>query len=181
MANELNIRTVQNHVVISCNGIGVGIPWEGGLEFSSAINRLAKFSRKYAKHKRHELVKPEHEKVCRGEITIFRTGLEFVFVLRGKEWIRCPWQAALEIAKTVNNQAAALEEIANHSRVIEDSALLLRTGLPIGITGNRKILKEAWKAAEDVEFPGMVEPKFVCFTPNIQMSPPPGGTVEKLP
>jgi len=179
MSQELNVQTIQNNVVLSHNGLSVGMPWDVAVEFAKAVIQLARFSQAYAKHKQHELVKVDKETVCHDEIEIFRTGLEFVFVLRGREWIRCPWTAALKIAMAVKEQGCKLEEVALHERSIEDSAMLMRTGLPVGLTHNKKIIKEAWKAAEDVEFPGMIEPTFVCYPPTILMSPPPGDNVEE--
>jgi hypothetical protein len=178
MSQELTIKTVEKTVVMCHGGICVGMPWEAGIEFFEAITRLAKFSREYAQHKQHELIKTDKEVVCRGEMTIFRTGLEFLFLLDGHEWIRCPWTAAVQIAANVKDQAGKLEEIFNHERVTEDAAILLRTGLPIGLTNNPKILKQAWKDAEEISFPGMVEPTEIIHAPSITMSPPPGGKVE---
>jgi len=179
MSHELNIQTVQGNVVITHNGLSVGMPWDVGVEFVDAVDRLAAFSQEYAVHKQHDLVKADRELVCRNEIEIYRTGLEFLFVLRGQEWIRCPWTAAMKIASVVRTQVAALQELAHAEQVVEDAAILMRSGIPVGLTHNPKIIKEAWKAAEDVQYPGMIEPQFVCYPPSIILSPPPGDQVEE--
>lgn len=57
------------------------------------------------------------------------------------------WKAALEFAKVITIAARKSEELAKAEDIAYDGALLLRSGLRIGLTNNNKIQDEAKKIA----------------------------------
>ena len=65
----------------------------------------------------------------------------------GRAVFDMPWEAALELAKAITAQAKKAEEIAKADQVIEDAAVLMRSGAPFGLSNNRDILKAAKQEA----------------------------------
>ncbi len=166
-----SIEKIGNRAVLRCQGLGMALLWQAADDFYHAVKRLAKFSQDYSQHKDHARVVSEHEVIDK-QLTIHRTGLEFTFEISGRIWFQCPWEIAVQISKAIYAKAREIEEEEKHAQVIEDAAILLRSGLQIGITDNRKIRKEAWKAAEDIKFPGCIEPGEFVGKPTITQSPP---------
>lgn len=168
-----NIERIGNRVVLRYNGVGVALLWQAAVEVYHAVKRLSEFSRAYAQHKDHAQVRTDSEPIDK-QLTLHRTGLEFIFELQGRVWIQCPWTAAAEIAKGLYAKAKEVEEIEQHEQITEDAAILLRSGIGIGITDHPQIQKDAWKLAEDIRFPGCIEPtEFVGKPSIIQHDPTP--------
>lgn len=94
----------------------------------------------------------------------------------GKSW-RIPWQQALEFARAIYVKAKEAEEFAKANRVIADNALLLRAGVPVGLSNNRKIIDETIKEAvhnRDLRrhLPGGVKSQAVFGVPQVIAKPP---------
>jgi hypothetical protein len=87
-------------------------------------------------------------------------GLNVILEINGKA-TSLPYQAAKDIGRELLRIALMCEERANAAGLINDQAILIRAGFPIGIANDRKILKEAAKKAEDIVIPGIPKPKEV--------------------
>lgn len=174
MDQSLQIRRIDKAVHVQINGMGVGMSWDRGAAFAEAIKRIGAACKAYADHARAtgdlSRATEEHETV--GEISIKAAGPALIVELQGKRWFECNYREAPVIYKGVLTVTRAMEEEANAQAVISDEAFLLRTGLPVGLSSNSKIKREAWKQAEDVNFPGMVEPQTVFYPPTIILHPP---------
>ncbi len=59
-----------------------------------------------------------------------------------------PWDAALELSKAITTQAKRVEEWQKANGIIADQAILIRLGIPLGLTNNSAIQKEAFKEAQ---------------------------------
>lgn len=178
MSQACDISRVGKHVVLKHNGLCAGLSWAAAVELFQIVKRLSAFSAAYAQHKDHAQVRNDFETVRPG-LTIHRTGLQFTFELQGQIWFACPWSAARQIAKAALVKAREIEEIEKAEQVITDEAILLRTGLPVGLSYNPAINREAWKAAEDVKFPGAVIPQAIFYPPTIVQHPPVAASPEK--
>ena len=73
---------------------------------------------------------------------------KFVILLEGGTvLLELPWDAALALANAMKVQARRIEERIKASEIIRDQALLMRAGIPIGLSSNSDIMKEAAKEA----------------------------------
>ena len=77
------------------------------------------------------------------QVAVRRDGIDVVLIVNGRRVVELPWDAALLIAKGITIQARRVEEQLKHSAIAFDQAILMRKGLPIGLTSNPHILKEA--------------------------------------
>jgi hypothetical protein len=98
-------------------------------------------------------------------------GAEVVLTIDGRE-VRLPYTAALEIAKVLFSAGKAAEEIALRESIITDQAILLRAGVPLGLTDHPHLQKEAVKTAmydRDLRryMPGGVKSGEVFGTPTV--------------
>ncbi len=81
------------------------------------------------------------------QVSVRHDGTRVVLLERGKVIIELPWDAALDLSKAIHIQAKKAEEIAKAAKIIDDQAFLTRLGVPIGLTSNPAIKKEAAKEA----------------------------------
>ncbi len=79
-------------------------------------------------------------------ITVRHDGPNVLLIIDGRA-TELPWNAALDAANAIREQARKAEEIAKAEGIIFDQALLIRTGAPIGFSSNPDIQKEAGKEA----------------------------------
>ena len=68
-------------------------------------------------------------------------------MIDGKLWA-LPWQAALELGRNLISESKKAEEVAVANRVIADSALMIRAGVPFALSRNRKIIEDAKTMAQ---------------------------------
>lgn len=167
---ECQIRRVDNSVLLQVNGQGVAASWDKALELAGAVRQIGDTCRQFAAVA--DLTKSTDEKLTVGEVTINAAGPALMFTLQGRNWFACNYRQAPAIAQGLTGIARQIEEEVKHKQLIEDEAILLRTGLPVGLATNSKIKREALKRAEDVRFPGMVEPKSVFYPPALIQHPP---------
>lgn len=80
-------------------------------------------------------------------ITIRQEGPNVLLIADGKLVSIMPWDAAQEVAKAMLSQAKKAEEIAKADSIIMDNAILLRAGVPIGLSSHPKIRDETKKEA----------------------------------
>jgi hypothetical protein len=77
-----------------------------------------------------------------------REGRRIVLLMNGQVVADLPWDAALEFGKGIITKARDIEEEVKAEQIIPDEALLNRLGVPISLTNNPDIKKEAFKAAQ---------------------------------
>lgn len=114
------------------------------------------------------------------EATIKRDGINVVVIMEGKKVADLPWDAALMLSRAIRIQARRIEEEVKALGIIDDQALLIRSGAPFGLTSHPGILREAVKEAvhnpklrkyvtgERVKMGGSVvgEPTVICHEPK---------------
>ncbi len=110
-------------------------------------------------------------------VRVRQEGTKVLMVIDGRA-SEMPPEAARLLARALIEKAAAAEELARVDSVILDSALLLRIGVPIGLTKHPKILEEARKEAvtnRDLRryAPGGVRSSEQFGAPRITQTPPP--------
>lgn len=84
-----------------------------------------------------------------------------------------PWEAADDIAKALIVKARQAEEEEKALLIVEDNALLLRVGVPIGLSNRTDIQQESAFAAQYDEklrkyFPGGVKSTEIFGTPSVR-------------
>lgn len=79
--------------------------------------------------------------------TIKRDGNDVLIVMDGQRTERLPWDAALSLAEAITIQARRIEEQVKALSIIQDQALLMRSGAPFGLSSNAAIISEAKKEA----------------------------------
>lgn len=77
-----------------------------------------------------------------GKVTVKRDGANIVLEMSTKV---IPYDAALELARAIIIKAKQIEEDVKAGRIIADQALLIRLGIPIGLTNDPAKIKEAMK------------------------------------
>ena len=80
------------------------------------------------------------------QVRIHQDGPYVDLVIDGRS-LRMPWNVALDLGKALIRKARDAEEIAKAESIIFDSALLIRTGAPLGFSDNPDIQAEAAKEA----------------------------------
>ncbi len=81
------------------------------------------------------------------QATIKRDGIEVVIVMGNRRVLALPWDAALVLAKAMIIQARRIEEQVKALDIIQDQALLMRSGAPFGLSSHPDIIDEAKKEA----------------------------------
>ena len=81
------------------------------------------------------------------QASIERDGIDVVVVMDGRRILDVPWDAALQLARAITIQAKRIEEQVKALKIIDDQALLIRTGAPFGLTNHPALMKEAKKEA----------------------------------
>ena len=80
-------------------------------------------------------------------VTVRQEGTNVVVIREGRAVFDMPWDAALQLARAIFSQAKRAEELASAERIAEDQAVLLRLGVPVGLSSRRDIQEEAQKRA----------------------------------
>ena len=75
-----------------------------------------------------------------GQVTVKRDGTYIIVEMSVKA---IPWDAALEVAKAITIKAREIEADIKAGRIIDDQALLIRLGIPLGLTNKPELLKAA--------------------------------------
>ncbi len=104
-------------------------------------------------------------------------GTTVLFEVDGRRVFEADWKDALAIADAIRAQAKRAEELAHAEGIIADQALIIRKGLPFGLTNRPDMLKEAVKEAawnRDLRraLPGGIKSAVVVGTPAIIQHPP---------
>lgn len=105
------------------------------------------------------------------QITVRTVDTKVVLLVDGRG-VEIPWEHAIAVGKALLTKASEARENAKAAILTADHALCLRAGLPFGVTNRPDIQREAWKEAQYLKFPGVVEPKSQVYKPTILQSPP---------
>jgi hypothetical protein len=114
-------------------------------------------------------------------IRIRQEGTSVQLLKDGKLLVEMPWDAALEVARVIQHVAHRAEELAKHTEVALDHAILLRAGVPIGLAVDPRVVEEAEQMAQydrDLRryMPGGVKSKERFGVPTVTQHPPRGGS-----
>ena len=82
-----------------------------------------------------------------GSIKVGNDGF-YVIIQQDSKTMLIPWKAALEVAKAIRATAKKVEEIVKVEQISGDQALLIRLGIPLGLTDNPDIKKEAFNKSQ---------------------------------
>ena len=80
-------------------------------------------------------------------VTVRQEGTNVVVIREGRAVFDMPWEASLHLAQAIFSQAKRAEELASAERIADDQAVLLRLGVPVGLSSRRDIQEEAQKRA----------------------------------
>jgi hypothetical protein len=81
------------------------------------------------------------------DITVRQEGNRVILIEDGKAILDVPWQYADKIAKAMRSKARAAEEQDKAPAIAMDAAIVLRAGLPFGLSSDPKIMAESRKLA----------------------------------
>jgi hypothetical protein len=86
-------------------------------------------------------------------ITIRREGARVQLIGKnGTLLLDLPWDAARDLAKAIRLQSARAEQTAKVEAVISDQAFCIRKGIPLALTPNPEVFKEAGNEAAHDRF-----------------------------
>ena len=114
------------------------------------------------------------------EVQVNQDGTDVVLVLKDGKFLCLPWDAALILARAITIQARRIEKTVKANQIIGDQALLMRLGIPLGLTSNPKMIDEAAKKAAWDSYlrrmcPGGVKSQEAFGTPTLIQHEPEGG------
>lgn len=81
------------------------------------------------------------------DITVRREGARVMLIQDGVLLLDLPWDQAKRLARAVRVQAAAAEARAKVNQVISDQAVFIRKRIPIALTSDPAVFKEAGNVA----------------------------------
>lgn len=84
----------------------------------------------------------------RNVVKIRVEGEAVLFIHNGVLICDLPWQQALELGRALRAQAKRAEANSKPQQIADDQALLIRTGCPVGLSGDRRVIDEAYKNAQ---------------------------------
>lgn len=111
-------------------------------------------------------------------VKVRQEGTTVLIINKEGKFLELPWDAALAVAKALRIQAKRAEEFAKRCQIIMDQAILMRKGIPFGLTSNPAMQQEAGKEAAHnrqlrLYMPGGVKSQECLGTPAVlQHSPP---------
>lgn len=81
------------------------------------------------------------------QVTIGRDGESVLLKWHDGRVLQMPWDAAVQVGKALIQKGHEVEEEIKAESIARDEGLLLRLGIPIGLTSNAAIIREARKEA----------------------------------
>lgn len=81
------------------------------------------------------------------EVTIRREGERVLLIVGGRAVLDMPWRKADDVCAAIRSKARAAEEQEKALSIARDNAILLRAGVPLGLTNDRRIREETAKIA----------------------------------
>lgn len=104
--------------------------------------------------------------------TVRQEGTHVILIQDGRAVLALPWDGALELARAIYSQAKRAEELANADAIATDQAILLRLGVPLGLSKRRDIQQEAQRrAAWDSGLRRYINGKRARGTNNMKATP----------
>ena len=115
------------------------------------------------------------------EIRVFRVnteGHQVIVNINDDTYLVLQWDKAEEVARAIMACARRAEEVAKASIIARDAAILLRAGVPLGLSNDPRIVEEAVKQAihdRDLRryLPGDVKSSEVVGVPIVVKHPHP--------
>ena len=112
------------------------------------------------------------------EIKVVMDGKRVVLSSSKGVTMKIPWQAVPTLCKAMITKAKQMEEMANLDRILEDQAMMFRSGAPFGLSNRTDILKEAAHIARYDDklrkyMPGGVKSTALVGTPTVIKHDPP--------
>jgi hypothetical protein len=109
-------------------------------------------------------------------VTIGNDGARVLLTVDGKT-VSIPWEHADEIARALTSKARSAEEEQNALGIAADNAVLLRVGVPVGLSNRPDILHESAKIAQyDSKLrrylPGGIQSTSLVGTPSVRLVRP---------
>lgn len=106
------------------------------------------------------------------QITVRQEGDRVLLLSGGILIAEMPWQAADQLARALTAKARQVEELQKAEAIAFDQAILMRAGVPFGLTNHRAILREAakeaaWNTKLRRYMPGGVKSQEMFGTPAI--------------
>ncbi len=97
-------------------------------------------------------------------------------IVDGRAVLDLPWRAADALARALTAKARQAEEIEKADAVAFDAAVLLRAGVPVGLTNHPKIKAEARKIADGDRrlrryMPGGIRSRVQFGAPAVRVHP----------
>lgn len=80
-------------------------------------------------------------------LRIRQEGSDVLLIRGGKLLVRLPWDAALVVARELHQAGKLAEEQAKAEGIVMDQAIVLRAGMPFGLSSDPRIQREAGKEA----------------------------------
>ena len=116
----------------------------------------------------------------RQEMRVRQDDTHVLLITGGTAVADMSWEAALELSKAIYIKAKEAEEIAKAAGIINDQALLIRTGAPFGLSSNPDIQSEAakeaaWNGGLRRYLPGGVKSREAFGRPAVVHGRPRGG------
>jgi len=110
-------------------------------------------------------------------VTIRNEGSRVLLIVEGRAVLDISWEAADQLARAIRAKARDAEEVAKADPIARDAAILLRAGVPVGLTSHPKIREEAGKrAAWDSDLrrymPGGIRSTEMLGRPAVLLRPP---------
>ncbi len=138
---SVNIRRYNDRIIISNNGTSIGVSYKLAVDAYFVVKRMHKAAKTYDET---GVDSPSCSESL-GKLAFHRLGLSIVFELDNKLWFDAPYDKAYEIIKAAYGIAMTIDEEMNAIEVIDDQAFLVKSGIGLCLTDNRKIADEAVK------------------------------------
>ena len=108
-----------------------------------------------------------------------RNGAEVALIFNGRLVESMPWQISIDVGRALLAKGRLAEEHEKAESIANDTALLMRKGVPIQLSSRPDILKEAHHRAQHdtclrraiPKAPG-IEPSEIVGTPSIKQKEP---------
>lgn len=113
------------------------------------------------------------------QITIRREGTHILLLKNGVLFADMPWDKAEQVARAIMSKARSAEEEAKADAIARDHAILLRAGVPLGLTNEPRIRSmartlAAWSSELRRYMPGGIKSREEFGVPAIIQQPPKG-------
>jgi len=114
-------------------------------------------------------------------IRIGAEGDKVIIAIKGRPALEIPWQHADQLWRAIRQKTIHAREHAQAAIIVADQATLLAAGVPVGLTGNPVLQREARKEAAHLLRPGFLNTKrtvegipsaAVVAQPTITVRPP---------